>query len=310
MLLPSGISKRIFESDKETMIYNERKSMKKLIFLIGVALLSMLGGCVHNYYNLPQESVADKIKVLGLVPIIVDTGSDIRYPQREELITLLTNVNRSFERDLLRLVKGTNSFYTVTMLDADPNALFSTLLFRRERRDDAAIQYNKYFWKEEALADLMRKNSLDAVMFVVVSGITRPDKISSSSLLDSLATDYNFLVMTAQIVDARGTILWEYPNFRQKLLSYIPLINLQYPDFDEAAANMNPRVQLKFKTLEGIRRALEKRRLDLLRRETPEVDLYMTQFEAMTSMMEIDKEKKATIPTATTEKKEDKEIKK
>jgi len=284
--------------------------MKKLIFLIGVALLSMLGGCAHNYYNLPQESVADKIKVLGLVPIIVDTGSDIRYPQREELITLLTNVNRSFERDLLRLVKGTNSFYTVTMLDADPNALFSTLLFRRERRDDAAIQYNKYFWKEDALADLMRKNSLDAVMFVVVSGITRPDKISSSNLLDSLATDYNFLVMTAQIVDTRGTILWEYPNFRQKLLSYTPLINLQYPDFDEAAANMNPRVQLKFKTLEGVRRALEKRRLDLLRRETPEVDLYMTQFEAMTSMMEINKEKKATVPAATTEKKEDKEIKK
>lgn len=284
--------------------------MKKLMFLICVALLPVLGGCAHNYYNLPQETVTDKIKVVGILPIIVDTGSDIRYPQREELITLLTNVNRSFERDLLRLVKETNSFYTVTMLDADPKALFSTLLFRRERRDDATIQYNKYFWKEEELADLMRKNSLDAVMFVVVSGITRPDKISSSNLLDSLATDYNFLVMTAQIVDAKGTILWEYPNFRQKMLSYTPLLNLQYPDFDEASANMDPRVQLKFKTLEGIRRALEKRRLDLLRRETPEVDLYMTQFEAMTSMMKIDKEKQPVVPTATTVKKVDREIQK
>lgn len=284
--------------------------MKKLMFLICVALLPVLGGCAHNYYNLPQETVTDKIKVVGILPIIVDTGSDIRYPQREELITLLTNVNRSFERDLLRLIKETNSFYTVTMLDADPKALFSTLLFRRERRDDATIQYNKYFWKEEELADLMRKNSLDAVMFVVVSGITRPDKISSSNLLDSLATDYNFLVMTAQIVDAKGTILWEYPNFRQKMLSYTPLLNLQYPDFDEASANMDPRVQLKFKTLEGIRRALEKRRLDLLRRETPEVDLYMTQFEAMTSMMKIDKEKQPVVPTATTVKKVDREIQK
>lgn len=284
--------------------------MKKLLILIWIVLLPLAGGCAHNYYNLPQGAVADKVKVVGMVPIIVDADSDIRYPQKEELIALLNNVNRLFERDLLRLVKGTNSFYTVTMLDADPAAVFSSLLSRRERRDDAGIQYNKYFWKEGALADFMQKNSLDAVMFVVVSGITRPDSISSSNLLDSLSTDYNFLIMTAQIVDAKGTILWEYPNFRQKILSYTPLINLQYPDFDEAQANMNPRVQLKFKTLEGIRRALEKRRLDLLRRETKEADLYMTQFEKMTSLMSIDKEGSPAATPVAGEKKNEKEIKK
>lgn len=281
--------------------------MQRLVLLVGLLLLPLLGGCAHNYYNLPQDAVAEKVKVLGVVPIIVDTDSDIRHPQREELITLLTNVNRSFERDLLRLVKNTNSFYTVTLLDADPKAVFSSTLFRRERRDDAAIQYNKYFWKEDALADFMRKNSLDAVMFVVVSGITRPDKISSANLLDSLNTDYNFLVMTAQIVDAKATILWEYPNFRQRTLSYNPLMNLQYPDFDEAKANMSPRVQVKFKTLEGIRRSLEKRRLDLLRRETPEVELYMGQFEDMTSMLEIDKDRKPAPPAP---KKDEQETKK
>jgi hypothetical protein len=284
--------------------------MQRLVLLMGLLLLPLLGGCAHNYYNLPQDAVAEKVKVLGVVPIIVDTDSDIRHPQREELITLLTNVNRSFERDLLRLVKNTNSFYTVTLLDADPKAVFTSTLFRRERRDDAAIQYNKYFWKEDALADFMRKNSLDAVMFVVVSGITRPDKISSANLLDSLTTDYNFLVMTAQIVDAKATILWEYPNFRQRNLSYSPLMNLQYPDFDEAKANMNPRVQVKFKTLEGIRRSLEKRRLDLLRRETPEVELYMSQFEDMTSMLEIDKDRKPAPPVAPAPKKDEQETKK
>ena len=284
--------------------------MQRLVLLLGLLLLPLLGGCAHNYYNLPQDTVAEKVKVLGVVPIIIDTDSDIRHPQREELITLLTNVNRSFERDLLRLVKNTNSFYTVTLLDADPKAVFASTLFRRERRDDAAIQYNKYFWKEDALADFMRKNSLDAVMFVVVSGITRPDKISSANLLDSLNTDYNFLVMTAQIVDAKATILWEYPNFRQRTLSYNPLMNLQYPDFDEAKANMNPRVQVKFKTLEGIRRSLEKRRLDLLRRETPEVELYMSQFEDMTSMLEIDKDRKPAPPAETPGKKDQQETKK
>lgn len=280
--------------------------MQRLVLLLGLLLLPLLGGCSHNYYNLPQDAVAEKVKVLGMVPIIVDTNSDIRHPQREELATLLVNVNRSFERDLLRLVKNTNSFYTVTLLDVDPTAIFSSALFRRERRDDASIQYNKYFWKEDVLADFMKKNSLDAVMFVVISGITRTEKISSSNLMDSLATDYNFLVMTAQIVDARGTILWEYPNFRQRSLSYNPLINIQYPDFDEAKANMSPRVQVKFKTLEGIRRSLEKRRQDLLRRETTEVELYMNQFEEMTSMMEIDKDRKPVPAAESATRQEDK----
>lgn len=94
--------------------------------------------------------------------------------------------------------------------------------------------------------------------------------------------------MTAQIVDAKGAIIWEYPNFRQRSISYTPLLNLQYPDFDEARANMSAKPQVKFKTIEGIRRALEKRRLDLLRRETGEVELYISQFETMTSMMKVD----------------------
>jgi len=284
--------------------------MKRLVLLISLLLLPLLGGCAHNYYNMPQDTVAEKVKVLGIVPIIVDADSDIRYPQREELLELLVSLNRSYERNLVRLVKNTNSFYTVTLLDADPGAIFASLLSRRERRDDASIQYNKYFWKDEMLAEFMRKNSLDATMFVVVSGITRPDRIYSSNLLDSLEADYNFLVMTAQIVDANGAVLWEYPNFRQRSLSYTPLINLQYPAFDEAKANASPKVQIKFKALEGIRRALEKRRLDLLRRETPEAALYIAQFEEMSSLMEIDKNRKPAPAAGTAGEKDAREIKK
>lgn len=270
--------------------------MQRVLAVACLLLLPLLGGCAHNYYNLPQETVAEKIKVLGLVPIIIDTESDIRHPQKDELVTLLINVNRSFERDLLRVMKNSNNFYAVTLLDADPRTIFSSLVYRREQRDDAAIQYNKYFWKEEPLREFARKNSVDALMFVVVSGINRADKLSSSNLLDSVSTDYNFLIMTAQIVDTQGTIIWEYPNFRQRALSYKPLLNLQYPDFDEAKANLSPRAELKFKTIEGIRRALEKRRLDILRRETAEVELYMGQFEEMVSMMDVTKEGRKAPP--------------
>lgn len=279
--------------------------MKRLVLLFSVLLLPLVGGCAHtNYYNLPQNTVAEKVKVLGVVPIIVDTDSDIQLPQREDLINLLVTMNHTYERSLLRLIKETDSFYTVTMLDVDPKAVYSSLAQRRERRDDASIQYNKYFWQEGPLADFVRTHNLDAVMFVIISGITRPEKISSSHLLDYLTTDYNYLIMTAQILDPKGNLLWEYPNFREQFPSYAPLINLQYPDFDEARNNMSRKVDVKFKTLEGIRRALEKRRLDWLRRETPDVDLYLTQFEAMGSLLKIEREQKPAVtaqPAAQTE---------
>lgn len=271
--------------------------MRRLVLLLGLALLPLFGGCAQNYFNLPQESFAEQVKVLGIVPIILDADSDIRHPQREELLALLSTQNRLHERSLTRLIKNTNSFYTVTMLDTDPQALFREQLFRRERRDDASIQYNKYFWKTEGITELIRKNSLDALMVVVVSGITRPEKIASANLMESLETDYNFLIMSAQILDHKGNTIWEYPNFRTRGLSYDPLLNLQYPDFDEARANMSPKVQVKYKGLEGIKRAFDKRRLDLLLRETSEVKLYMDQFEAMSELLTINREQNGAQAT-------------
>lgn len=264
--------------------------MKRLSTLLCLVMLVLIGGgCAQNHYNLPRESIVDRLKVLGVAPIIVDAGSDIRFPQKDELVTLLTNTGRTHDRDLLRLLKNSNSFYAVTMLDADPKALLSSMLSRRERRDDAAIQYNKYFWKEDVLSDLLKRNNLDALLLVVVSGITKPEKIRSANLMDSLETDYNYLIITAQIVDANGLILWEYPNFRQRLLSYRHLLNLQYPDFEEAKANMSSKVQLKFKTFEGIKRALDKKRKDVLLRETEEADLLISQLEEISSLIKFDR---------------------
>jgi hypothetical protein len=268
--------------------------MKRLVLLLGLALLPLFSGCAHNYFNVPQDSFAEQVKVLGIVPIIVDGESDIRHPQREELIALLTRQSRLHERSLTRLIKNTNSFYTVTMLDTDPQALLKEQLFRRERRDDASIQYNKYFWKTDGIIELIHKSSLDALMVVVISGITRPERMVSANLMESLEADYNYLIMTAQILDRKGNILWEYPNFRTRSLSYDPLINLQYPNFDEARANLSSKVQIKFKALEGIKRALEKRRQDFLLQETSEVELYMDQFESMSELLSINREPKAS----------------
>jgi hypothetical protein len=249
-----------------------------------VALLLMSVGCAHNYYNVPQDTYEKKIRVLGVAPLFVDADSDIRHPEKEALLALIRTQNRKNERELVSRLKDTGVYLTVRMPEAQADELFSSLYFRRERRTDAGVIYNKYFFKQQELKDLIEKNHLDALMVVVVSGITFPEKIYSSNYMSFLETDYNYLVLTTQILDASGAILWEYPNFQKRILAYKPLFNLQYPDFDEAGANVTEKVDVKFKTIPGISRAFEKTKSSAIN-ELKVSRLYSDLFDDMMSML-------------------------
>lgn len=253
-----------------------------LFFVAGTML-----GCAQNYFNIPAETFAEKVKVLGVAPIFVDADSDIIHPQKDLLIPVITDLNRKYEPLLVRKLQGTSSFYAVTLLGDEPKQLFSTMLARREKRDDASVQYNKYFWKNSEIGAYIKKNRLDAVMVVVVSGLTKTSKLYSSNLLTSLETNFNFLTMTAQIIGPDGTILWEYPNFRGRLLTYYPLANLQYPDFSESEANLSKETAVRFKSVDGIRRTLEQKKSDWLLRETPEPEVYGRLFDEMASLVKL-----------------------
>ena len=106
----------------------------------------------------------------------------------------------------------------------------------------------------------------------------------SSNFLSFLEHDYNYLVMTAQILDADGSVLWEYPNFQERLRPLTPLLNLQFADFDEAAANVTEQVDVKFKTIPGISRAFAKPASSLVK-ERRGSQLYATVFDEMVAML-------------------------
>lgn len=264
--------------------------MKRLVVGLLFVAVTILG-CSRNHFNIPVESFAAKVRVLGVAPIFLDTDSDINHPQKELLNPLISDLNRKYEPLLVSKLQSTGDFYAVTPLIDEPRQLFSSLLARHEKRDDAGIQYNKYFWKNDAIGDYIKKNRLDAVMLIVVSGLTKTSKIYSSNLLTSLEADFNFLTMTAQIIGPDGTVLWEYPNFRGRLLTYYPLVNLQYPDFSESEANLSRKTALRFKSLDGIRRTLEDKKNDWLLRETPEPEVYGRLFDEMASLLKQDGDK-------------------
>jgi hypothetical protein len=242
-------------------------------------------GCAHNYYNVPQETVEKKVRTIGVAPILVDPESDIRHPDKSAIVSLVQGYNAKSEKELIARLRSTGIFYSVRQVDGEPTRLFSSLVSSRERRDDAGVIYNKYFYKREEVKQLISENGLDALMIVTVSGLTRPEKIYSSNLLSYLETDYNYLSMTAQLLDRDGTLIWEYPNFRRSSLSYPMFFRLQYPDFDEAAANLSDKVDVKFKTVAGITAAFAQSEASAVANGPAVSTLYSKQFEEMLTLL-------------------------
>jgi len=258
--------------------------MKRFVFCLLFVAGTMLG-CAQNHFNIPAENFAEKVKVLGVAPLLIDTDSDINYPQKDLLLALISDLNRKYEPLLIRKLQSTGNFYAVTLQADEPRQLFTSLVARHEKRDDANTQYNKYFFKNDGIGAYIKNNRLDAVMVIIVNGLTKASKIYSSNLLTSLESDFNFLTVSAQILGPDGTVLWEYPNFRGRLLPYYPLVNLQYPNFSESEANQTSKTEVHFKTLDGIRRTLEQKKSDLLLRETQEPEIYGRVFDEMTALI-------------------------
>ena len=261
--------------------------MKRIVQWILLAALALAAfGCAHDPFNIPRQDYEQKVKVLGVAPIFMDADSDIRHPDRDTLVTLVREYNRKNEKELAEMLKESGAYFSVRFLDAGaPDELYRSLLYRAERRDDAGVVYNKHFYKPEEIRTLVTQNSVDAVLLVVVSGLTRRDRIFSSNIVKYLDSDYNILTMSAQVLDANGATLWEYPNFRAGGPSTPILAELQYPDFDEAAANMDDRVDVKFKTIPGLTRHLGKKENDLLFRERRATAPYYNLFDDMVGLL-------------------------
>ncbi|GAB4293571.1 MAG: lipoprotein [Desulfuromonadia bacterium] len=230
--------------------------MTLIRLVVVAAILATLGGCAQNHFSIPREEVEKSIRVLGVVPLMTDRESDIRHPERDLLVGVIDEANRNNEKYLVERLRETGTYFAVRLLTGDPVAIFSRLVERREKRDDAGLAYNKYFFRQEEVDRYLKEQGVDALMIVVVNGLTRREKLYAKNYLSYLESDHTILTMTAAIVGGKGAVVWEYPNFRQKFPSLAPLIHLQYPAFEEAEANATDEVGLKFRTVAGLRRLL------------------------------------------------------
>ncbi|HSR35673.1 MAG TPA: hypothetical protein VLL73_00715, partial [Desulfurivibrionaceae bacterium] len=165
--------------------------MQRIGTLLVLLLAMLVSGCAQNYYSIPRETYEKKVRILGVAPIMVDGASDIRHPEKEQLVSLLKEANRANEKDLVSQLRTTGTYFAVRQLELDANQLMQSLFDRRERRQDAGVVYNKYFFKPAELRATIEQQGIDALMLVTVSGMMKKEKIYSRNILAYLESDYN-----------------------------------------------------------------------------------------------------------------------
>lgn len=217
-------------------------------------LILLLAGCGWGKFQVPKKDYQDKVQVLGVMPLLVDTQAEFDYPQKGILIDLLNRISIGKHEFLVERLRGKKGYFDVRPLPGDPNLQAMSLLTSTPERDSQGRPIG-YQLNGQAVAQLAEQNVVDALLVVVISGAQIEEKRRSRNLLESLTTTYNDIVATATVVDSRGNTLWQLdgPDAVQILL-------LQYADFDEAYFNRTDLVNVKNIGFSGIERALEETR--------------------------------------------------
>jgi len=235
----------------------------KRILLYGL-LPVLLSGCGWGTFQVPKQEFQAKVQVLGVLPLLVDRTAPLDFPQKEALFDLIERVNLGKHEILVSRLKAKKGYFDVRPLSGDPELLKLSLLATRKPADKFGRPQG-YEFNSEDVAALSRRNVVDALLVVVFSGAQVEDTRRSRTLLETLKTTYNDVMVTAAVIGRDGRVLWKLAGED----SYQAL-QLQYPDFDEAYYNRSDQVQLKYISQGGVERILEEKPDESGKKQLPE----------------------------------------
>lgn len=214
-------------------------------------LLLVLGGCASKYYQVTPEIYRERVKVLGVLPLIVDTESTILHPQRDEIVTLL---QKSAGDKYLRLSEelSKNAGYsTVRPVIIDMQSELQ-LFAGKTLKTNKDGTFRSYQSVPDAVSALAKSAGVDGLLVVILNGVESKEKRWERVGPRYLEANFNEIQATAMVLAATGEILWERPGS-----SGSPFVDLQYADFDEAYHNRTDQVAVRFITPDGLSRALQ-----------------------------------------------------
>lgn len=245
---------------------------------IGLTLIALICAGCAGYYKVSPQEYQGRVKTLGVVPLLVDGNSTVLYPQREELLELLRKRSAGREARLIEMLRHSRKYFDVRPISVDPTELAGRLLKSSALVSRGKFTYRQYRFDAAAVADLAKRNVVDALLIVVLNGVDQTGRRWDRIPKQYLEAQYNNIYCTATVVTPNGETLWEYPGDGDGFLQ------LQYPDFDESHYNKTVETKVHFITLEGLDRALTEPESSLFGQEDyPR--LYRSYFEQLVGAM-------------------------
>jgi hypothetical protein len=215
-------------------------------------ILMLLAGCASPGYKLSKEEFREKVKVLGVLPLLIDEQSTIIHPARQEILDLLRQQNAGKEVRLATLIKEKKGFFDVRSLPGDPRQLYADLVQGNALREKGSALYRQYQFNTAQIAKLAETEGVDGLLVLVFNGINREEKRWDRKSTSYLVTGYNSIVVTASVILPSGQVAWQYAGAPGEVF-----LALQYADFEEAHYNRTDEVKIKNITLGGLERTLK-----------------------------------------------------
>jgi hypothetical protein len=231
--------------------------MRRLAVIVLLPLL--LAACGGGFFKIPKEEYRQTVRTLGVVPLLVDEGSTIVHPERQAVLDLLRRSSAGKEERLAELIRERKGYFDVRTVSAEPGTLYARLVRSGTLRGSGSEQYRHYDFEPAAVAELARRHVVDALLVVVINGVELSQKRWDRMHLNYLEARFNPVQATAAVVLPSGEVIWEWPGSGGE-----PLLDLQYPDFDEAFYNRTEEVKVKFISLPGLERTLNEEPKGLL----------------------------------------------
>lgn len=248
---------------------------QRLLVLSSLLILSMLSGCVSKFYQVPPEVYRERVRVLGVLPVLVDVDSTILHPQRQEIVDLLQGSAVDKYLHLSKLLGETAGYSAVRPVIIDTQSQLQ-LIGGKTLQTDKTGSYLRYQPVPEAVSALTRSAGVDGLLFVILNGVESKGRRGERLGTRYLEASFNEIQATVMVLGTTGEILWFRPG-----TSNSPFADLQYVDFDEAFHNRTDEVSIRFITPAGLSRVLHAADKGLFDKEAfPNV--YRQLFESLT----------------------------
>lgn len=214
--------------------------------VLGMLIVS-LSACAGAGFKIDKQEYRQRVRTLGVVPLLVDGSSRLEHPRAQEVVELLRRSSAGQHQHLVELLKQQKGYFDVRPVAGDAAALFGRLVQGRAWQEGDKGPYYHYSFNVPTVAELNQRHGTDALLVIVLNGAVRSEKRWDRTRLSYLEAPYNSVLVTAAVVLPSGEIVWESPGGES-------FLDLQYAAFDEAYYNKTDEVAVHFITLPGLER--------------------------------------------------------